>query len=147
MASIGARTMFIFKSMKKVMHLAMQEDGIEITMEQFGMLTMIRHEPSVSQQLIADTLHLNKSSVMRMIDSLEKKDLVRRVSDPNDRRINLLEVTAAGDKIREQVIEFHCQFSSRIEAGITDSERETYFKVLAQLKANSETIQASFGEK
>lgn len=139
--SLGARTMMTFKRISKILHQSMAIAGLDITMQQFGMMTMIKHNAEISQQSIACAFNLNKSSVMRMIDNLEKKGLVRRVPDPKDRRINMLEITDAGEAIREQVIAFHVDYRPKMEKGITEEERKTYLRVLKKLRANSESIE------
>jgi MarR family transcriptional regulator, transcriptional regulator for hemolysin len=47
---------------------------------------------------MADMIGKNKSTILRLINSLETKGLVRRVVDFKDRRKNYLMVTKKGEK-------------------------------------------------
>ena len=68
---------------KKCFFDKLQENGINITPEQFLVLDILWKEQSLSQQNIADIIQKDKNSVTKIIDSLEKKNLVRRVVDKN----------------------------------------------------------------
>lgn len=74
----------------------MAEAEIQITVEEFMLLSMIEEKTDQILQSIALATGKNKSVVMRMIDSLERKGLARRTVNPDDRRENLLSITAEG---------------------------------------------------
>lgn len=80
------------------------EANIKLTVEEFILLTMIRAKTDQILQNIAIATGKNKSVVMRMIDSLEKKGLVKRTVNPEDRRENLLSTTDMGEQV---VAEYH----------------------------------------
>jgi len=67
---------------------------------------LIQLEPGkpMSQKELAERLHCSPSTVVDPTDRLEKRRLVIRRSHPSDRRINILEVTAAGKRVRKQLI-------------------------------------------
>ncbi len=67
---------------------------------------LIQLEPGkpMSQKELAERLHCSPSTVVDPTDRLEKRRLVVRRSHPSDRRINVLEVTAAGKRVRKQLI-------------------------------------------
>lgn len=53
---------------------------------------------------IANLLHCLPSSATAVVDGLEKKALVCRRPDPQDRRATLLHLTDAGERIRAQIL-------------------------------------------
>lgn len=56
-----------------------------------------------NQNTLGNELGIDKASMVKIVDHLEKHKLVERVSDPKDRRNKLLKITAKGLKIREEV--------------------------------------------
>ena len=78
---------------------------LELTREQYVVLTILWEKDSVSQQFIANTLGKDKYSITKLIDGLEKRKLVKRVPTENDRRVKLIEVTPKALEIRPIVSE------------------------------------------
>jgi DNA-binding MarR family transcriptional regulator len=59
------------------------------------LLTLADHEPA-SQQLAADRLGVDRTTMVALLDGLEAKRLVARRPDARDRRRNVVEPTPAG---------------------------------------------------
>ena len=90
----------------------------------------------MSQQQIADTIIKDKNSVVKLIDGLEKKELVRRVANVDDRRQNLIEVTPLGKEIEENVKETAMNAVGTITEGIGKQELQTFINVLTKMACN-----------
>ena len=54
---------------------------------------------------VAGVLACNSSNLTGITDRLEERDLVRRTSDPDDRRVKLLVLTEGGQELRGKVME------------------------------------------
>ena len=54
---------------------------------------------------VAGVLACNSSNLTGITDRLEERDLVRRTSDPDDRRVKLLVLTEGGQELRQRVVE------------------------------------------
>ena len=54
---------------------------------------------------VAGVLACNSSNLTGITDRLEERDLVRRTSDPDDRRVKLLVLTEGGQELRQRVME------------------------------------------
>ncbi|MDY6384483.1 MAG: MarR family winged helix-turn-helix transcriptional regulator, partial [Bacteroidales bacterium] len=93
-------------------------------------------EGVLTQQQIANITMRDKNSIVKLIDGLENRKLVKRVSNPKDRRQNLIRVTPYSLIIREKVNE--CAFKSveSIIKGISEEELETFIGILAKLEKN-----------
>jgi DNA-binding MarR family transcriptional regulator len=57
-------------------------------------------ETGVTQRRLAELMGLDPSQVVALVDELEGNGLVKRVTDPNDRRSKLVSSTAKGDRVR-----------------------------------------------
>lgn len=72
---------------------------VEMTVEEYILLNMIRAKTDQILQNIAIATGKNKSVILRMIDSLEQKGLAKRTVNPDDRRENLLSITDKGNRV------------------------------------------------
>jgi DNA-binding MarR family transcriptional regulator len=63
---------------------------------QYSVLTVIEHNPGLSQTRLADALGIKKANLVAMIDELEKRGLARRMPTENDRRSYALYLTPKG---------------------------------------------------
>lgn len=57
----------------------------------------------LSRRTVAGLLHCDASNVTFLADRLEERGLVERVSDPSDRRVRALRLTAQGRDVRERL--------------------------------------------
>jgi len=87
-------------SLKQYYIQKIKEQQLEITYEMLQVLAALWKKEQMNQQDIAIAIQKSKASVTPLIDNLCKRDLVRRVSDPNDRRNNLIELTVKGEEYR-----------------------------------------------
>jgi DNA-binding MarR family transcriptional regulator len=63
---------------------------------EFGVLLSLAGSEPRSQQEAAQRLGIDRTTMVAMLDTLEDKGLVSRHPDANDRRRNVVELTAAG---------------------------------------------------
>lgn len=105
-----------------------------ITPGRAGMLLLIDSNPGLSQSRLAEAIGLDRSTLVPILDDLERRDLVERRPGV-DRRTNGLALTAAGRRflvaLRRQVGEHE----DRIAARLTPNEREQLLDLLARLAA------------
>ena len=66
-------------------------DGRELTV-----LALLAAETPMSQQEAADQLGVDRTTMVALVDTLEGKGLVERHRSPQDRRKNIVQLTAAG---------------------------------------------------
>jgi len=121
-----------FKVLKK---RTSDQSDIILTMEQFGLLHALNQkDEDVIQKDMAEIMYKDKSAILRLIDTLEEKELVRRVVDLNDRRKNFLMVTKKGEKIIAQYLKIEKELTTEIKNGLTEEELNTFYKVVSHMK-------------
>ena len=123
---------------KKCFFDRLQENGINITPEQYLVMDILWDKQSLSQQNIADVIQKDKNSVTKIIDSLEKKNFVSRVVDKKDRRINRIELTKEGEALEKNTTEVAIKFMNDTIAGIDNQDLNTFVDVMRKLKGNLE---------
>ena len=115
------------------------EIKLMITREQFKLLNAIsQNKEEVIQKDMADLIGKDKSTILRLIDSLETKELVRRVADTKDRRKNYLMVTKKGVELIKQYENIFSAMFEELQQGLNESELNTFYKVAAHFKSNAE---------
>jgi DNA-binding MarR family transcriptional regulator len=78
--------------------------GLNITIEQWSVLYHLWKQEGISQQELCNATFRDKPSITRLVDNLEKSNLVKRVASENDRRINLIYLTKQGQKLQEETM-------------------------------------------
>ena len=115
------------------------ETKLRITREQFKLLKAISEKrEEVIQKDMAEMLGKDKSTILRLIDSLEAKELVRRVADTKDRRKNYLMVTKKGEEVIKQYMIIYSELVNEIQQGLSESELKTFYKVANHFKSKTE---------
>lgn len=114
---------------------------VKLTIEQFGLLHTINMKcDDVIQKDMAEILNKDKSAILRLIDTLEEKELVRRVADKNDRRKNYLMVTKKGEKVIEQYMKIENELTIKLQQGLTRSDLDTFYKVVNHISSNAKNL-------
>ena len=117
------------------------EIKLKITREQFKLLKAISEKKEeVIQKDMADLIGKDKSTILRLIDSLETKELVRRVAGTKDRRKNYLMVTKKGEELIKQYENIFSAMFEELQQGLNEFELNTFYKVAAHIKNRAETL-------
>ena len=107
------------------------QDGI--TPGLFGVLVLIEANPGLNQSRLSEALGVDRSTVVGVIDRLQKRELVKRMPSPTDRRAYALELTAAGRdalaRLKRQVRAHETAIARRLGPG----EQEQLVALLRRL--------------
>ena len=120
---------------------AAKQTDIKLTMPQFVLLFTISEEKEeVILKDMAEKLGKDKSAILRMIDLLEKKELLRRVVDQNDRRKNQLLVTKKGERLIAEFRNIEFELNCELLEGLSDADMQTFYKVVNHIKVKSDQL-------
>ena len=124
--------------MKNYFAHLLKTNNLDITVEQWAVLTIVYAFPDATQSDIARMTQTDKANVMRMVDLLEKKNFITRNNDENDRRVYRIRLTAAGEEMLKAVIPIAQEANKVSSAGIDPQEFELLKKMLKQIRSNIE---------
>jgi MarR family transcriptional regulator for hemolysin len=91
---------------------------------------------SVSQATLATHVHLEGATITHHIDRLESLGLVRRLVDPDDRRVRRLELTDAGVELYKRLLTAARDFDRATLAGVSPEERALLRRTLERIQSN-----------
>src|SRR5690606_26631425 len=86
------------------LHRNFKSNNIEITAEQWSVLFQLWEKEGLSQQEIANKTFKDKPSITRLLNNMEKLNLVVRVPHQSDKRTNLIYLTQKGKDLKKRSI-------------------------------------------
>lgn len=110
-----------------------REAGHQVTREQWMVLTQLWNSDGSNQQDLALGCSRDKTSITRIIDSLEKLGYVVRIPDQNDRRNKRIHLTQPGRELQSALMEQAYKTREEAETGIDTAEMEACKNVLRQI--------------
>jgi DNA-binding MarR family transcriptional regulator len=111
--------------------------NVELTPGSFGVLTLIRANPGITQVALATAFGVDKSTMSPVIFRLEKRGLVRREVLASDRRCHALYFEASAEPqflaAREKIRAFEVGVAARL----SKSEQRELSRLLAKLQGGA----------
>ena len=133
---IGVFLNLVHCQFKQYVTTIFNKHGINLTPEQFLVMDTLWDEGILSQQQIADTIVKDKNSVTKLIDALEKKGLVERVSVKEDRRLNKIHLTDLALSLKGDATEVAMQCTNCIIKDIPREELTAFVRTLTKMSDN-----------
>jgi MarR family 2-MHQ and catechol resistance regulon transcriptional repressor len=99
----------------------------------FGILECLLHKGALPVNVIGRKILLTSGSITSAIDRLEKKGLVARNFDPEDRRTRLVDLTNEGRALIKNAFAEHERVIETAVAILSASERKTLIGLLRKL--------------
>jgi len=105
----------------------------DVTPGLFGVLVIIEANPDLKQSELARATHLDRSTVVTVIDNLERRGLVERRVALHDRRSNAIRLTDAGTALLRKLKRQVSQHEKRLLQNFSAAERETFLALLKKV--------------
>ena len=110
--------------------------GMDISQDQWMVIGPIWKQKGISQKEIAEYCGKDKTSVTKIIDTLEKKNLLVRYSDQIDQRIKRVVLSNKGKDLMKNVMPVIEQHRNDLLEGIKSTEIEIFKIVLKKIHNN-----------
>ena len=108
-------------------------DGANVTPGQFGVLALIEANSGLSQTQLAEILGIDRSTLVAVIDKLERQGLVERAARPNDRRSHALKLSRQGQSRFEALARLVKKHEACMARRLSSRERETLIELLERI--------------
>ncbi|MGH2892487.1 MAG: MarR family winged helix-turn-helix transcriptional regulator [Solirubrobacteraceae bacterium] len=98
-------------------------------------LSYLRGHGPTAQQLLAERLRMDASSLVCLLNELEDSDLILRHRDRSDRRRAIVELSARGESVLSKADRAVQVVEDEMLAGLADAERDMLHALLARLNS------------
>lgn len=98
-------------------------EPLAITPQQFKTIKALKIRGPVSCSTLSQLLATDQGAMTRLLDRLEKKELLHRIRDVDDRRRVTIELTPKGHQICADLPDLLTQTENTLCAGLTSTQR------------------------
>ncbi|MGE4586189.1 MAG: MarR family winged helix-turn-helix transcriptional regulator [Mangrovibacterium sp.] len=128
----------VFRIFKKRIR---EQAPVQLTIDQYALLLSLnKQEDEVIQKNMAEAMGKKQSALIKLIDSLEKKKLIKRIVDTNDRRKNILTITKKGEHIMKQYMEIESVLICELQQEIPQAELDNFHRIVSLIQAKAKKM-------
>jgi DNA-binding MarR family transcriptional regulator len=109
----------------------LQED--DILPPHKGILTLLEKSNDYNQLLIGKELNLNKVTIVRLLDVLESKKFIARISSSTDRRENFVRITPMGLKYLKITRKKSLVIEDQFFKALSENEKKILMSLLLKI--------------
>ena len=102
----------------------------DLSMWGYIVLTALVEQPVRTQAALAQVINADKSRIISVLDELQERGLIYRQPDEADRRVHLLSLTPAGDRLRRAVEAGIRRREEQVLAVLPPADREAFLRSL-----------------
>lgn len=132
--SIGKQISEISRNLSRYTDIKTGELGLTSATVPF--IAYLLDRDGVHQEEMAEKLHFDKSSATRAVTALEKLGYVKRVTDKNNKRRNLIYITKKAESIRTELFSALSSLTADLFEGFSEEERESFFAGAKKIDGN-----------
>lgn len=116
-----------------------RENNINVTIEQFTVLSVLWYRDGLIQQELAGLLNRDKTTITRMINNMVKQNMVDKVPDYTDRRAFRIYLTHYGRLLQEKLMSVTGKIYMKVLEDLNENEIEWTIHILNKIKKNLKT--------
>jgi DNA-binding MarR family transcriptional regulator len=113
---------------------------IKLSKEQWLLLKKLHEKNGQMQNDLAFITDRSKTSLTRLINTMEKKGLVYRIGCNDDKRINHVYYTDKGNKLYNEATPVFLEVMNQLAENLTDKQISDTIEVLQHIIKNAEKI-------
>jgi DNA-binding MarR family transcriptional regulator len=111
-------------------HVAEALQTIGLTPALFGVLNVLGVRDGAIQQELGSAMGIDPSTMVSLIDQLEREGLAKRKPDPRDRRARQVSITPKGRRHLERARTLAFEAEDKVLRGLTTAEHRDLLKLL-----------------
>ncbi|KGR83903.1 MarR family winged helix-turn-helix transcriptional regulator [Lysinibacillus odysseyi] len=119
------------KAISETTNQFFQQKGLNPT--EFAVLELLYHKGRQPLQQIGNKILLASGSITYVVDKLEKRGLLNRVSCPTDRRVTYAEISEEGAAFMGEIFPEHEKELHELMSVLSPEEKETAIELLKKL--------------
>lgn len=112
----------------------------DLTLEQMQVLKNTSIEIGLTQRKLSEETFKSPANMTRILDRMEKKNIIVRKNNPDDRRSSLVFLTEEGESLREKVVMLFNEMDTIAVRGIPLEAQALAMDVLEKITMNIEAV-------
>ncbi len=123
---------------------------LDLTPTQVALLRLVASRPGQSQQSLAKQLGTPATRLVPLVDGLEKRGLIERRRNAEDRRLYAVELSEDGRMMMGRVAQTGAAHEQAVTAALTDAEREVLHGLLVKIadeQGLTPNVQPAYGRQ
>ena len=134
--SLGYLAGLASRLLSKMLGKRFQDADIMMTAEQWGAILVLLNGDAMTQGQLGERLYLEKSSVSRLVDGLERRGWIVRTKSPGDSRHKLVSPTPKALEIAKCCATIAKAVLAEAQRGMSDDEQRVCRSFLTRIIAN-----------
>ena len=106
---------------------------LQLTPADAGILRLLRMAAGISQQELSEKLRIHPSRLVAILDNLERRQLVERKPNPEDRRLYSLHLTSDGGATLERIGKVAGEHQEALLSALSGDDRKTLTELLQRV--------------
>jgi DNA-binding MarR family transcriptional regulator len=108
-------------------------EPLDLRLRHYRLLRLLFFDGARQQSSIGPVLGIDRTTVVAIVDHLEKLKLAKRVRSPEDRRAYLVAITEKGKRVSEKAAQLVTTVEASMFSPLTSDERDLVGKLAARL--------------
>src|SRR3954447_16203017 len=108
-------------------------EPLGLTVKHYGLLTLLVHEGPISQGRLGEVMRIDRTTMVALIDDLERAGHVDRTRNTQDRRAYALLATASGKRIQRSAATLMKRVYKEALSPLSTSERSELRRMLRSI--------------
>jgi DNA-binding MarR family transcriptional regulator len=105
-------------------------EPLGLTVKHYGLLTLLVHEGPISQGRLGEVMKIDRTTMVALVDDLERAGHVDRTRNPEDRRAYALAATASGRRIQRDAATLMKRVYNETLSPLSAGERRELLRML-----------------
>lgn len=133
--SLAARSAYLLGRAADRAHEMGEHDlaPLGITTREYSVLAVLADRSPLTQTRIAEILGFDRTTILKLGATLERKGLVERGRDEHDRRAYAVALTTAGNRVRADALKLLLECESRFLKPLAGDQREQLHDLLSRV--------------
>jgi DNA-binding MarR family transcriptional regulator len=126
--------------MKLGLTRAFKMKGYHITPEQWGLLGCLWETEGINQRELAERALKDRPNITRILNLLEKNELIKRVPHPDDKRSVLVYLTKLGKNLQKELTPIVIHFLEECFKNVPEQKYKDFIAVHRQIARNLKSL-------
>ena len=135
---VEATLMAVSRAIRRAYDLRLRPTGLNLS--EASLLAFLCDQGPMTQSAIAQRIGMGRASAGAVIDGLERRALVTRQSHGDDRRVWMVELTADGVDLVDEVAAIDVALREQLRSGISRADRKQLADTLVRLRGNLDQV-------